>query len=32
MTMGRNDFDAPSDTIWNDERVRLAYLGNIKDD
>ena len=32
MTMGRNDFDAPSDTIWNDERVRLAYLGNIRDD
>ena len=32
MSMGRNDFDAPSDTIWDDERVRLAYLGNIKDD
>lgn len=32
MSMGRNDFDAPSNTIWDDERVRLAYLGNVKDD
>lgn len=32
MSMGRNDFDAPSDTIWDDDRVRLAYLGNLKDD
>ena len=32
MSMGSNDFDAPSDTIWEDERVRLAYLGNIEDD
>ena len=32
MKMGANDFDAPSDTIWNDDRVRLAYLGNIGDD
>ena len=32
MTMGRNDFDAPSNTVWSDERVRRAYLGNIEDD
>lgn len=32
MSMGENDFDAPSDTIWDDDRVRLAYLGNIEDD
>ncbi len=32
MKMGENDFDAPSDTIWDDDRVRLAYLGNIGDD
>ena len=31
MTMGRNDFDAPSNTVWSDERVRQAYLGNIED-
>lgn len=32
MKMGGNDFDAPSETVWADERVRAAYLGNIADD
>ena len=32
MKMGENDFDAPSKTVWEDDRVREAYLGNIADD
>lgn len=32
MKMGENDFDAASETVWEDERVRAAYLGNVADD
>ncbi len=32
MKMGENDFDAPSEMVWEDERVRAAYLGNVADD
>ena len=27
LSMGANDFDAPSDQVMDDERIRLAYLG-----